>query len=91
MKDDKISKCSKYFDLIKSPPSAMLKYVKIDGSIKSPNVITPDDVLSKKIIPNLCEVKNSLSNKLDKISIKTKVTLPGNECNLLKFSLTDKS
>ena len=63
----------------------MLKYVKIGGSIKSPNVITPDDVPTKKTIPNLCEVKSSLSNKLDKISIKTKVKLPGNECNLLKL------
>ena len=63
----------------------MLKYVKTGGSIKSPNVITPDDILSKKTIPNLCEVKSSLSNKPDKISIKTKVKLPGNECNLLKL------
>ena len=68
----------KIFDLMKSSPSLVLKYVKIDGSIKSPNVVTPDIVPTKQIIPNLREVKNSLNNKLDKISIKAKFDLPGN-------------
>ena len=84
MKDEKICNCSKDFDLMKSPPSAVLKYVKIDGSIKSSNVGTPDVVPTKEIIPNLRKVKNSLNKKLDKISINTKFELPGNECNLPK-------
>ena len=84
MKDEKVYKYSKDFNLIKSSPSAVLKYTKIDGSIKSPNVVTPDDVPTRETAPNLCEVKNSLNNKLNIVSIKTKYELPGNACNLLK-------
>ena len=49
----------------------MLKQITSEGPTKLVNIVTPDVVLCKDVLSNLDEIKYSLNNKLNKVSLKT--------------------
>ena len=49
----------------------MSKQITNEGSTKLVNIVTPDVVLCKEFLSNLNEIKYSLNNKLNKVSLKT--------------------